>query len=105
MTPHQRRVRELAALRRVIAECEAHLKASTIPAEALATTFEQHTSALPVESQLKAQLEGLAWALRRGSATVIAESRVRRVVVQLRQKADDLGRWTEARDAKLRGRA
>ncbi|MEA2330210.1 MAG: hypothetical protein QOH58_348 [Thermoleophilaceae bacterium] len=101
MTPHQRRIRELEALRRVIADCEAHISASSIPTEALATTFETHTSALPEESQLKKQLEGLAKALRRDSATVVAQSRLRRVLMQLRQKADDLGRWVEARDAKL----
>jgi hypothetical protein len=75
MTPHQRRVRELTALRRVIADCERHISSSTITTEALATIFEQHTSALPDESRLKAQLKNLATALRRGSAAVICQVR------------------------------
>lgn len=103
MTPHQRRVRELEALRRVIAECELHIgrSSATVPAEALAATFERHTSALPADSQLKGQLGKLARALRQDSTAVVAESRVRRVVGQLRQRADDLGRWVDRRDARL----
>lgn len=105
MTPHQRRVRELEALRRVIADCESHIASGgAIETTALAETFGRHTSGLPADSQLKGLLESLALKLRQDSAQVIAESRLRRVLTPLRQKADDLGRWVEARDAKLRAK-
>ena len=105
MTPHERRTRELEALRRLIADCEAQIaSAGDIPTAAIAASFEQHTSLLPDDSQLRAPLEGLGHKLRQSQSPVIAESRLRKVVASLRPKADDLGRWLEARDAKLKGR-
>ena len=105
MTPHERRTRELEALRRLIADCEAQIaSAGDISTAAVAASFEQHTSLLPGDSQLRAPLEGLAHKLRQSQSPVIAESRLRKVVASLRPKADDLGRWVEARDAKLKGR-
>ena len=105
MTPHERRTRELEALRRLIADCEAQIEsAGDISTAAVAVAFEQHTSLLPAESQLKGPLEGLARKLRQNPSPVIAESRLRAVVASLRPKADDLGRWVEGRDAKLRTR-
>ena len=105
MTPHERRTRELEALRRLIADCEAQIaSAGDIPTAAIAASFEQHTSLLPDDSQLRAPLEGLGHKLRQSQSPVIAESRLRKVVASLRPKADDLGRWLDARDAKLKGR-
>jgi hypothetical protein len=89
----------------VIADCEAHIASgAAIQTDALAETFERHTSSLPSDSQLRGLLTGLAGKLRQDSAQVIAESRLRRVLTPLRQRADDLGRWVEARDAKLKAR-
>jgi len=105
MTPHERRTRELEALRRLIADCESHIASpGDISTTAVAAAFEQHTSLLPADSQLRAPLEGLALKLRQNPSPVIAESRLRKVVASLRPKADDLGRWVERRDEKLRAR-
>jgi len=105
MTPHERRTRELEALRRLIADCESQIESpGEISTAAVADAFEQHTSLLPEDSQLRAPLEGLAQKLRQNPSPVIAESRLRKVVATLRPKRDDLGRWVEAREAKLRTR-
>ena len=105
MTPHERRTRELEALRRLIADCEAQIESpGDISTAAVADAFEQNTSLLPEDSQLRAPLEGLAQKLRQNPSPVIAESRLRKVVATLRPKRDDLGRWVEGRDAKLRTR-
>ena len=105
MTPHERRTRELEALRRLIADCEAQIEsAGDISTAAVAAAFEQHTSLLPDESRLRPPLEGLAQKLQQNPSPVIAESRLRKVVASLRPKADDLGRWVEGRDAKLKNR-
>ena len=105
VTPHERRTRELEALRRLIADCEAQIASpGDISTAVVAAAFEQHTSLLPDESQLRAPLQGLAQKLRQSPSPVIAESRLRNVVASLRPKADDLGRWVEGRDAKLKSR-
>ena len=105
MTPHERRTRELEALRRLIADCESQIESpGDISTAAVADAFEQHTSLLPEDSRLRAPLEGLARKLRQNPSPVIAESRVRNVVATLRPKRDDLRRWVDARDAKLRTR-
>jgi hypothetical protein len=101
MTPHQRRVRELEALRHVIAACEPHTKSATVPTRVLAEIFEGHTSGLPADSQVLAQFRSLASRLRQERSPQIAGSNVRQVVVTLRRKADDLARWVEGRDARL----
>ena len=98
-------MRELEVLRGVIADCESLIHAGgAIPTTTLAAAFERRTSSLPADSQLRALLDRLALKLRQDSSQVIAESRVRRVLTPLRQKADDLGRWVEARDAKLKAK-
>ena len=105
MTPHERRTRELEALRRLIADCEGQIEApGDISTQVVAAAFEQHTSLLPEDSRFRAPLEGLALKLRQNPSPVIAESRLRKVVASLRPKADDLGRWVERRDEKLRNR-
>ena len=97
-------MRELAALRGVIADCEPHIDSATIPNPTIAAIFEQHTAALPAESKLRAQLERLALKLRRDPAGVVVGSHLRRVLVGLRRKAHDVGRRVEARDARLKER-
>ncbi len=105
MTPHERRIREHEALLRVIADLEALLRVSKgmIPTEALAATVERHASSLPASSPLVGKWTGLAAALR-GGPDRIADARVREFIVKRRLAAEDLARWIEARDAKLRGR-
>ena len=105
MTPHERRTRELEALRRLIADCEAQIDSpGDISTLVVAAAFDQHTSLLPEDSKLRTPLEGLARKLRQSPSPVIAESRLRKVVASLRPKADDLGRWVDGRDARLRTR-
>jgi hypothetical protein len=97
-------VRELEAMRRLGVELEAMVGASTgtIPAAALLDAFEQHTSILPSESQLHGQFRAVSRGLVRGGSDQIAESRVRKVIVILRRRADHLGRWVDARDDRLK---
>lgn len=105
MTPHERRTRELEALRGLIADCEAQIESpGDISTQVVAAAFERHTSRLPEDSRFRAPLEGLAQKLRQNPSPVIAESRLRKVAASLRPKADDLGRWLDARDAKLKTR-
>jgi hypothetical protein len=105
VTPHERRVRELEALRGLIADCERHIAAGgDIATVAVAESFERRTAALPEDSQFKGPLERLATKLRHDASPVIAESRLRGVVASLRPRADDLGKWVERREAKLRDR-
>ena len=103
MTPHQRRIREHEALLRVIADLEALLRASKgmIPAEAIAATVDRNTSSLPASSPLVGKWTDLAAALRRGPDR-IADARVREFIAKRRLAAEDLARWIEAREAKLR---
>jgi hypothetical protein len=106
VTPHERRVRELQATRRLIADLEAliHSSRGAIPKRAVVAAFEQHTSLLPPNSKLLGQLQGLARKLRDDSATHIAESRLRHVAAHLQQRADDFGVQVEARDARLKAK-
>jgi hypothetical protein len=103
-TPHQRRLRELESRRRLVADCQSLIDSpGAIPATAVADIFEQHTSLLPANSQLRGQLERLALRLRR-TPTVIAEAKLRRVVAGWRQEVEDFARQVERRDARLRER-
>ena len=106
MTPHERRARELEALRRVIADCESQIKtAATIAPATVAATFEQHMSLLPAESHLRQEWQALAVKLRHAPTDVIDRAKLRRVVERLQRKADDLALWLERRDARLRTRS
>jgi hypothetical protein len=102
-TPHGRRVRELEARRRVVADLEAliHSSPGTVPATAVLAVIEQGSSLLPPNSKLRTTFEGLAARLRREGSGRIAESGLRQVAARLRREADELGRWIDARDAKL----
>jgi len=104
MTPHQQRTRELEALRGVIADCEPHVNSATVPNSTVATIFERHTSELPAKSQLRGQLQRLAAELRRNPNDVVVGSRLRQIVVRLKQKDDVLGRAIDARDERLNQR-
>jgi hypothetical protein len=110
-TPHERRVRELEARRRVVADLDALIRSSpgSVPATAVLAVIEQGSSMLPRESKLLATFEGLAARLRREGSGRIAESGLRQVAARLRREADELGRVIDARDARLqekhRGRA
>lgn len=106
MIPHQRRIRELQAMRRLIDDLEALAATSivgTVEATDVAAIFENHTSALPEQSELLRQFESLAAALRRGPARTRVEG-IRQIVRKIREKADDFGRQLEERDARLRAK-
>jgi hypothetical protein len=99
-------MRELEALRGVIAAFESQIAASpgAIPKGEVAAALEERTSSLPENSDLKRLLEGLARQVRQAQGSVIAESKLRVVLTRLRQQADRFGAQVEARDAKLRTR-
>jgi hypothetical protein len=105
VTPHERRMRELEAIRRVVAECEPHVSSGTVPTDEVARIFEQAGSQLPGNSKLHAQFSGLARRLRQDPSGVIVGSKLRGVIARLRRQADQIGRYLEARDAKLRERS
>ena len=104
MTPHQRRMRELEASRRLQTELEDLIDAhpGTVPSVEVAEAFEHCGSLLPVESELLRQLERLAQGLRSRSAAHIGEESIRRVIGTLRERSDKLGSRIENRDARLR---
>jgi hypothetical protein len=105
-TPHERRVRDLEARRRVIADLEALIASSTgsVPAADVATAFEHGIALLPPNSKLLGTFEGLAQRLRRQGSGRIAESGLRQLHARLRRDAEEVGRWVDARDAKLRAK-
>jgi hypothetical protein len=105
-TPHQRRVRELEARRRLLAELQELIRSSpgSVPAPALLGAIERASSDLPESSRLLTTLDGLAARLRRAGSGPIAESGLRQVAARLRREADDLGRVIDARDAKLQAK-
>jgi hypothetical protein len=103
-TPHQQRSREIEALRGLIADFEPHINSATVPNSTVAAIFERHTARLPANSQLRAQFERLALGLRRNPTDVVVGSRLRQIVVRLKQKDDLLGRAIDARDERLNQR-
>jgi len=105
-TPHERRVRENEARRRVVADLDELIRQSpgAVPAAKVLASFEQASASLPADSKLKSAFDGLAERLRRQGSGRIAESGLRQVVARLRREADDLGRQLEARDAQLRAK-
>ena len=104
MTPHQRRLRELEASRRLQSELQGLIDShpGAIPSVAVAEAFERCGSLLPPESDLLRQLERLSQGLRSRSAAHIGEEAIRRVIRTLRERSDKIGRRIETRDAKLR---
>ena len=104
MTPHQRRMRELEASRRLQRELQNLIDShpGAVPTIAVAQAFERCGSLLPPESELLGQLARLSQGLRSRSAAHIGEESIRRVIGTLRERSDKIGRRTETRDAKLR---
>jgi hypothetical protein len=104
VTPHQQRARELEVLRRLIADCQPHVNAATVPNSTVAAIFERHIALLPAKSQLRGQLERLAERLRREPDDVVVGSRLRQIVVRFKQRVDVLGPLIDGRDARLNQR-
>jgi hypothetical protein len=98
-------MRELEALRQVVAGCEPHLDSGTVPTTEVADIFEGATARLPDDSKLKGQLAGLARRMRQDASGVIVGSKLRGLIMRLRRQADQLGAALEARDARLRQRS
>jgi hypothetical protein len=89
-----------------VADLEALIQSSTgtVSATAVLAAIEQASSLLPSGSKLLTTFEGLAARLRREGSGRIAESGLRQVAARLRRDADELGRWIDARDAKLQAK-
>ena len=104
MTPHQRRMRELEASRRLQGELQGLIEShpGTVPSLAVAEAFERCGSLLPAESDLQRQLQRLSEGLRSRSAAYISEESIRRVMSTLRQRSDKVGQAIETRDERLR---
>ena len=104
MTPHQRRMRELEASRRLQSDLQGLIDShpGAIPSVAVAAAFERCGSLLPPESGLLRELMRLSQGLRSRSAAHIGEESIRRVISSLRERSDKIGSRIETRDAKLR---
>ena len=104
MTPHERRMRELEASRRLQSDLRRLLDShpGAVPSVAVAEAFDRCGSLLPAESDLPRQLARLSQGLRSRSAAHIGEESIRRVIATLRDRSDKLGSRIETRDAKLR---
>jgi hypothetical protein len=106
MTPHQRRMRELAAMRGLISDLNVLWESTsvgTVPATQVAEAFEQHASSLPDESKVREQFARLASMVRRGPTRTRAEG-LRQIARKLQLQADEFAAVVEARDAKLKGK-
>ena len=104
MTPHERRKRELEAMRGLVADLDGFVNSSkvgTVPATDVADAFERHTGRLPPESKLLAQFKDLAERLRKGPTRTRVEG-IRQIARKMRLKADEFAYVVEAREAKLR---
>ena len=104
MTPHQRRMRELDASRRLQSDLRGLIDShpGAVPSVAVAEAFERCGSLLPPESDLVGQLARLSQGLRSRSAAHIGEESIRRVIASLRERSDKIGSRIETRDARLR---
>jgi hypothetical protein len=103
-TPHQRRMRELEALRALVVDLDALWRSSTVgtvPATQVADVFEQRMSSVPPDSKLREQLGRLASMLRTGPTRTRVEA-IRQIVRKLQLQADQFAHVVEARDSKLR---
>jgi hypothetical protein len=104
MIPHERRMHEIEAMRGLVADLDALVSSSTVgsvPAGEVAAVFERHSSGLPPESKVLAQLNDLASRLRSGPARTRVEG-IRQIALKLRHRSEDFARIVEARDQKLR---
>jgi hypothetical protein len=97
-------MRELKASRRLQSDLQGLIDShpGTVPSVAVAEAFERCASLLPPESDLLRQLARLSEGLRSRSAAHIGEEAIRRVIGNLRERSDKLGRRIETRDARLR---
>jgi hypothetical protein len=106
MTPHERRKRELEAMRGLVSDLDdfvASTTVGTVPATEVAAAFERHTAGLPSESKVLAQFQDLAARLRQGPTRTRVEG-IRQIARKLRLKADEFADIVETRDARLRGK-
>lgn len=106
MTPHERRMLELEAMRGLVADLDGFVESTnvgTVPAIDVAAAFERHATPLPAESKVRAQFEDLGARLRQGPTRTRVEG-IRQISRKLRLKADEFADVVEARDAKLRPR-
>jgi hypothetical protein len=95
---------ELHALRGLVSDLDALWRSSnvgTVPAPEVAAAFERHTSGLPEQSKLLAQLTSLASRLRQGPPRTRVEA-IRQLTRKLQLQADEFAAVVEARDARLR---
>src|SRR4051794_17578566 len=106
MTPHQRRLLELEAMRGLIADLNGLWEGTTVgtvPATEVAGAFEKHAASLPTDSKILEQFNRLASMLRKGPTRTRAEG-IRQITRKLQLQADQFAQVVEARDAKLRGK-
>jgi hypothetical protein len=104
VTPHERRMRELEAMRGLVGDLDAFVQSSnvgTVPATDVAAAFERHTARLPADSKVLAQFQDLAARLRQGPTRTRVEG-IRQISRKLRINADEFAQIVEARDAELR---
>jgi hypothetical protein len=106
MTPHERRMRELEAMRGLVADLDKFVKSNTVgtvPATEVADTFDRHTAGLPPDSKLRVQYQDLAVRVRKGPTRTRVEG-IRQIARKIRLKADEFADVIEARDTRLRDR-
>jgi hypothetical protein len=106
MTPHERRKRELEAMRGLVADLDEFVNTNTVgtvPATEVADAFERHAAGLPPESKLLAQYEDVAARLRKGPTRTRVEG-IRQIARKMRLRGDEFARVVESRDEKLRGK-
>lgn len=106
VTPHERRKRELEAMRGLVVDLDHFVNTTTVGtvrASEVADAFERHTAGLPPESKLLAQYQDLAVRLRGGPTRTRVEG-IRQIARKIRLRADDFAHDIEARDARLRGK-
>ena len=105
-TPHERRKRELEAMRLLIADLDQFVKTSTVgtvPATQVADAFERHLGRLPADSKLLKQFSDLAARLRKGPTRTRVEG-IRQISRKIRLRADEFSYALEARDDRLSGK-
>jgi hypothetical protein len=106
VTPHERRKRELEAMRGLVVDLDRFVDTTTVGtvlATEVAGAFERHSAQLPPESKLLTQYQDLAARLRKGPTRTRVEG-IRQIARKIRLKADEFAYEIEARDARLRGK-
>lgn len=104
MTPHERRIRELKAMRGLLADLNQFVSSTTVgtvPATQVADTFERHAAGLPPESKVLAQYVGLAARIRQGPTRTRVEG-LRQIARKVRLSADEMAHVVEERGERLR---